>query len=96
MNILKETAENLHIYFHLGDMKAFERTDILLSKNFKENEKFPEHVKKEIELMTKEKIRIDFINIAYRLYKRGGIPKDFESGVKRCELLILDIYHLPN
>lgn len=96
MNILKETSENLQLYFQLGDMNAFKRCDNLLVKNFKENENFPKHINDEIELMSKENVRIDFIHIAYRLYKKKGTPKDFESGVKRCELLILDMYNLPS
>lgn len=88
MDILKETSENLQLYFQLGDIKSFERMNELLNKHFVEKSQFTDEINNEIESMQKENTRIDFVHIAHRIYKKGLIPKDFKSGMSRCERII--------
>ncbi|SOS48426.1 hypothetical protein [Tenacibaculum dicentrarchi] len=92
MNIIKEASENLQLYFHLGDINNFNSFDELSKNHFIEKDDFPEDVNSEIKLMQKENIRIDFIRIAHRLYKKQGIPASFKQGAEMCENIILKFY----
>ncbi|WP_271407171.1 hypothetical protein [Tenacibaculum soleae] len=89
---IKEASETLQLYFHFGDIKNFNSFDELSKKHFIEKDDFTEDVNSEIKLMKKENVRIDFIHIAYRLYKKQGIPKSFKQGAEICENIILKVY----
>jgi len=46
--------------------------------------------------MQKEGLRLDFLHIAHRLYKRCVIPFSFDHGRIRCENLIRAVYNIKS
>lgn len=92
--MIQEASENLQLYFQLGDILNFQRFDHIVSENFVEKAIFPEEITVEMKAMKKKGVRIDFVHIAHRIYKRKGVPKNFQQGVIRCKNLIQSCYSL--
>ena len=94
MSALTKTAEKMQLYFQFGDINCWKGMCKLIQENFKEKKDMPEEVLRELELMKKSNVRTDFTHLAYRFYKKFGIPDSFESGVSRCSGIILSVYDL--
>jgi|GEM_PF-3704995 len=94
IDILKETAEYLQMYFQLGKVEYLHAFDELIRNKFSQKDKVPSEVLNEIEQIRKEGKRVDFVNIAYRMYRKLKVPSTFEKGVNRCRAIIESTYRL--
>lgn len=94
--IITEAAENLQLYFSLGKNSFLEDFNTISNKYFIEKEQFDVNVNFELEKMKVKNVRLDFINLCHRIYKKDGIPHSYRHGVIRCESIICRVYNIKN